>query len=443
MLLPLILYGVLLSLAIFAPIRWALVAYLMLSTVDFFTANAGVGVLNAAKGLLWPLILLWRLREFGGHARIVIAPVAWLILVGYAAIASMWSLFPLSAVKLVGEMTGSFLICMVFMRAAKGGFLTPRSAVYAAIGCIGIATLRMAFIRTIGNVFAQSGGDSADRFTAFTSAQAFAALMVAFYCVALCSKSLLPWVRLALGATIAVVIFLDGSRLWLIAMTVATLVALLISETSSWAKIFSLAGVVLAVILAIAAAGPIVNFLRGFHQYRIAAAIVSAYEGNQKDSGLGTFRFRRQLDARALKMLDASSLTEWVFGHGTSNGRLLNGNFMHGIGDPNRAVHNEWLRILYEWGIIGSIVWLLFVGSLMMYAYKGVKLDPLGYARPLFSYVPAFCIGVTGENILAGAGHAENIGMLLLIGMAGMAYRTRLRTPETFSGKWAPVLAAR
>jgi hypothetical protein len=88
-------------------------------------------------------------------------------------------------------------------------------------------------------------------------------------------------------------------------------------------------------------------------------------------------------------------------------------------------------------------VWLLFVGSLMMYAYKGIKLDALGYARPLFSYVPAFCIGVTGENILAGAGHAENIGMLLLIGIACIAYRTRARMPESFIGRRTPALVAR
>jgi hypothetical protein len=31
---------------------------------------------------------------------------------------------------------------------------------------------------------------------------------------------------------------------------------------------------------------------------------------------------------------------------------------------------------------------------------------------------------VTGENIIAGAGHAENVGLLVLIGIAAMAYRT-------------------
>jgi hypothetical protein len=59
-----------------------------------------------------------------------------------------------------------------------------------------------------------------------------------------------------------------------------------------------------------------------------------------------------------------------------------------------------------------------------------MRVDGVGYAKPLLSYVPAFCIGVTGENILAGAGHAENIGILLLIALAGIAYRTRFVRPQ-------------
>ena len=37
------------------------------------------------------------------------------------------------------------------------------------------------------------------------------------------------------------------------------------------------------------------------------------------------------------------------------------GTFARGIGDPNRAVHNEWLRILYEWGGVGLGLWFVFI----------------------------------------------------------------------------------
>jgi hypothetical protein len=427
MLLPLVLYGVLLSLTFFAPMRIALVAYLMLSVVDFNTANAGIGIFNAARGILCPLVLLWRLREFAGHTRMVTAPIAWLLLILYAAIASLWSLFPLSAIKLVGEMAGSFLICMVFLRAAKGGFLTPKIALPLSAGIIFIAILRMTYVQLYGDVFSQASGgmsgDTPDRFTAFTTAQAFAALLTALYAVGITSQTIRFRIRAPLCLTLLMALLFNGSRLWLIALLAASVLALLISEMPAWTKIVGLGAVMLVIIGIVATSDYIIEALEGAHQYRIAAAITAAYEGNQKDTGLGTVILRRKLDSKAWDMIRAGSVLELCFGHGTSNGRLVRGELNKGIGDPNRAVHNEWLRILYEWGIVGLILWLLFVGSLMAYAWDGLKRDKYGFAKPLFIYVPAFCIGVSGENIIAGAGHAENVGLLVLIGIAAVAHR--------------------
>lgn len=425
MLLPLILYAVLLTLAIFAPLRWALVAYIMLSVVDFNTANAGIGIFNAVRGILCPLFLLWRLRDFGGHGPMITAPIAWLMLTGYAAIASVWSLFGLSAIKMVGEMAGSFLICMVFLRASKGGFLTPKTALPITVGIISIAILRTAYIRVAGDVFSKLSGDTPDRFTAFTTGQAFAALLTALFAIALGSKTLRPTTRWLLGLGLVAALLLDGSRLWLIALVVATVVALFISDSQLWAKILGFSAIALGLIVVIAASQQIVDFLQGAHQYRIAAAITAAYEGNERDTGLGTVMLRRRLDAHANEMIKAGTVVQLLFGHGTSNGRLIRGEMNKGIGDPNRAVHNEWLRVMYEWGIVGMILWLLFLASLMAFAYQGLIRDRLGYAKPLFIYLPAFCIGLSGENIIAGAGHAENIGLLVVIGIAAIAHRRK------------------
>jgi hypothetical protein len=423
MLLPLILYSVLLSLAIFAPMRLALVAYLLLSAVDFNTGNSGIGAFNAVKGIVCPLILLWRLRDFGGHGRIVTAPIAWMLLTGYAAVASLWSLFGLSAIKLVGEMSGSFLICMVFLRASKGGFLTPKIALPVTLGIISIALMRTAYIRAAGDVFAKMAGDTPDRFTAFITAQAFASLLTALFAIAVSSRTIRPAIRITLGVVIIAALIVDGSRLWLIAMVAVTLLALVISDAPVWLRILGMGAILLAVLGVVAASQTIIDLLQGAHEYRIAAAITAAYTGNEKDTGLGTVVLRRQLDARAIEMIRTGSVAQLLFGHGTSNGRLVPGQLSKGIGDPNRAVHNEWLRIMYEWGVVGIIFWLLFIGSLMVYAYEGLKRDRYGFAKPLFVYVPAFCIGVSGENIIAGAGHAENIGLLLVIGIAAIAHR--------------------
>jgi hypothetical protein len=438
MLLPLILYGVLLSLTFFAPLRLAMVAYLLLSVVDFNTANAGIGVLNATRGLVCPVILMWRLREFAGHGRITLAPIAWLLLIFYAAIASIWSLFTLSAIKLVAEMAGSFLIAMVFLRASKGRYLTPEIALPAGVGVILIAAVRMTYIQLYGDVFSSASGgmsgDTPDRFTAFTTAQAFAALLTALYAIAVTSRTISIYIRAPLCLGIIIALLFNGSRLWLIALIVATVLGLLVSEAPTWFKIVGLGAIMLAMIGVVAASELIIDALQGAHQYRIAAAIVAAYEGNEKDTGLGTVVLRRHLDTRALELIERGNVLQLCFGHGTSNGRMIVGDINRGIGDPNRSVHNEWLRILYEWGFVGIILWLLFIGSLLTYAANGLKRDSLGFAKPLFIYVPAFCIGVSGENIIAGAGHAENIGLLLVIGIAAIAHRSKAVNPKPVSG---------
>jgi hypothetical protein len=414
--LPLALYVTLLAAAVLAPLRWAIASYLVLSTVDFYTGYSGIGILNALKGLAYPVFLLWRLRAYSGHGRTIVAPVAWLLLTSYVSIASFWSVFPLSAAKLVGEMIGSFLICLAFLRATKGGYLTPSVVLPVTFGAIAVAILR--------SLFAPNYGDSPDRFTGFTSAQTFAALLAALFALALCSGGLKLWVRVTAGVTIAAAMVLNGSRVWLLGMLVMLALALAISAAPAWLKICSVGLSVLMCVAVVAGSDRVLGFLAlESRSNRVAAIITALYEGDRKASGLGTFLFRRQLNERTLTAVESSSASQLLFGHGTSNGRFLLGELSRGIGDPNRAVHNEWLRILYEWGIVGLLIWLAFIGSITVFAWRGIRMDPRGYAKPLFVYLPAFWLALVGENILAGAGHAENIGFILLLAIAAIAYR--------------------
>jgi O-antigen ligase len=278
-------------------------------------------------------------------------------------------------------------------------------------------------------------GDTPDRFTAFTTAQGFAALLTALYAIGISSSTISLRLRAPLCAGLITALLFNGSRLWMIALLTSSVLALLISSVPAWRKIVGLGAVMLALLGMVAASGFIIDALAGMHQFRIAAIITAAYEGNQKDTGLGTVILRRHLDAKAWDMIRAGSVLDLCFGHGTSNGRLVRGELNKGIGDPNRAVHNEWLRILYEWGFVGIILWLLFIGSLMVYAYQGLKRDKYGFAKPLFLYVPAFCIGVSGENIIAGAGHAENIGLLMVVGIAAIAHRIKPAPQQRSAGE--------
>jgi hypothetical protein len=417
--LPVILFCVLFAIAIFAPLRWSLVAYIMLSAVDFYSGDNSIGIMNAMKGIGYPIVLLWRLKHYAGHGKVVLAPVAWLLLVIYAGIAGFWSLFPFSAMKLTVEMFGSFLICLAFMRATKAGFLTPSSIlVPATIGVLAIGVMR--------SVFLPNWGDSPYRFTGFTTAQGYASLLAALFAMALGARTLRSFVRWAVCLTLFTAVVLDGSRIYVIGLILSTVVALLVSYSRPWLKIMGVSSIVLLVVALAAEKDVLLHLIaEGARMNRVADTINAVYEGNMRSTGVGTVMFRRNLYQRAFKAIGESSLLELTFGHGTSNGRLLLGVLVRS-GDANRAVHNEWLRILYEWGGVGLGLWFVFIFSVIAYAFQGVRRDRLGYARPLLIFIPAFLAGFSTENILAGAGHAENIGFVLLAALATVSHRKRI-----------------
>jgi hypothetical protein len=429
--LPLVLYFILLAIAFFAPLRWSIVAFIMISAVDFYSDNTGVGVLNAVKGIGYPIVLLWRLKKYAGHGKVIVAPVAWIVFVCYVAAASFWSIFPLSAVKLVIELSASFVIGLAFMRASKGGYLTPaKILIPATLGVLLIGVLRTTFLPW--------WGDSPSRFSGFTTAQAYASLLASLYALSLGTKNQHPLIRWGLCAMLFAATVADGSRIWVIGLLMSTVVGLLVSNTGTWLKIFGLAAIVLFVVAAIAAKEPIIRFIaQSARSNRVADTITAVYEGNSRSTGLGTYEFRRGLYQHTIDALEASTVVELAFGHGTSNGRILRGTLAKGVGDPNRAVHDEWLRILYEFGFLGLAIWVTFIGSIVMFAYQGIRKDPNGNSKPLLIYLPAFLGGLSTENIIAGAGHAENLGFILLIGIAAISHRARTRyvsLPEAFVG---------
>ncbi len=418
---PIGIYAILFVIAVVAPLRWSLIAYLILSTLDLgvTAAHPNIGRFNAAKGMVLPIYLLWRLRDQAGHSRVTLAPIAWCGLVVYAAIAASWSLYPMYGIKLVGHMLGSFIICLVFMRATKAGYITPKAVLPVAIGVLAIATIKT-------TVMPWWGGEP-ERFTAFASAQSFAAFLTAMYCIAMCATTLRLPVRIALCVALGGAVLLDGSRIYILGIIIAILFSLLISESETWVKMCSFAVAIILLALVVAEGDTVMQMIASKAQSnRIANAITAGYKGDVKGTGLGTYRLRRELDSRAIDALRQSNTEQILFGHGTSNAVTLVGGLAHAP-DPNRCLHDEWLRIMYEWGLVGLILWLTFFCSIAVYAVRGFRIDSLSYAKPLLIYLPAFVLGLTGENIIAGAGNDVSVGFLLLIGFASISHRIYAR----------------
>lgn len=415
----LILDLVLLAIAVFGPLRWAFIAYLLLSTIDFPGEKTAVGMLNTAKGLIVPLYLMWRLRDYSGHRTPIAAPIAWMALIAYTGIAAFWSIFPLSALKMVGHMAGLLLICLVLARATKGGFLSTESIVPLILGSIALGGLRL--------FLAPHWADEPDRFTSFTTAQGFAAFLSSLFCFALCSRAMRTSVRICMCSILMLALLFNGSRIWFAGILVAILLAFVIAEFRPWVKICGVGFATVAVTLLVWERSALIGVLRDDAQSnRIAAAITALYEGDTTSTGLGTLNFRRGIDAAGIARIEDSSVLELIFGHGTSNGAVITGSLYKsysGYADPNRMMHDDWLRIFYEWGLVGFALWCTFVGSIALFAYEGVRLDRNGNAAPLLVYLPAFLIAFAGENFLAGAGSAATNGLLLSIAFATISHR--------------------
>ena len=423
---PIVLYVLLFVVTLFAPLRWGIVGYLLLSNIDLGSLNASIGVLNAIKAMVLPVFLLWRLRAYAGHGKVISAPIAWGLLIFYAAIASTWSLFPSYAIKLIGHMIGSLVICMVLLRASKGGYLNQRTVLPVALGTLAIAAIHWRFLH--------NWGGEPERFTTFAGAQSFAALITALYCAVLSFKKIQWPLRLTLCTVLAASVIVNGSRIWIIGLCLSTFAALLVSKVQSWMKLVTAGAALVAVAVLLSEAGPLMELIdHSASSNRIAAALSAAYAGNSKSTGLGTFNLRHELFRRTVAAIEGGSTAEFLFGHGTCNGAIITATLSKNP-DPNRALHDEWLRAIYEWGFTGLALWIWFIASLFFYAIKGAQRhDHSGYAKSLLIYLPAFALGLTGENIIAGAGNAVSVGLLMLIAFASISHRqAQRRSPARF-----------
>jgi hypothetical protein len=329
-------------------------------------------------------------------------------------------LFPQSGLKLVGHLVGSAMIAFVFIRATKGGFLTASLVLPVTIG-----TLALGALCTYG--FHGLWGDDPNRFTSFMPAQGYASFLAALYCIALTGKGLDVRLRVVLCSALAVALMLNGSRIWFTGILLASILALLISDGQVWLKLIT--GLLMTTLIAvlIAMPGQAIRFLaKDAATNRIASAVTAAYTGNNRSTGLGTLNFRREVYRLALQRIGESTPVQLLIGRGTCNGAVITGSLFYGYSkynDPNRMFHNEWLRVLYEWGLIGSACWLAFMGSIIKLAWVGCRYDKGGSARPLLVYLPAFMVGLWGENILAGAGSAVSVGFLWAVALATMSHR--------------------
>ncbi len=420
-----VVFWVFLPVVLFAPNKWAVLAWFLMGNLDAsggqFEATAAFGAINAAKALVLPVYLIWRLRAQRGSfllsstwARVWIAFIVWV------AIASLWSPFPVSAAKAVAYLVGLGIGLVVFERSGRAGILDARFIAGALAGTLALGVIQHFVFRGEGYGFELTG----IRFTAFVGAQGYAGGLVALLCAVLWIERLLPSVRAVLASSILVAMFFNGSRTW----AIGAALALVVSSAVAFSRrpIFALTiAVVLPslVLIATIAFGPS-SLVEGDHAAGRITSAIQAISGS--DEGLGSIQnvaYRYGIWRGVIAELQDSGSRELFFGHGTSSTaevgiRAAPYVFATKSLDANRVAHNEWLRAIHEWGLLGAALWslaygLLVAGSIRMYIRKrSIKF------LPLLSYLPAFTLATLAENVLVGAGAATIMGLLLLVGLA-------------------------
>jgi hypothetical protein len=400
-----------------------------------FASTGAFGWINVAKGVGIPLFLWWRLRRYPTAALLTIPARLWIALAAYAAVASLWTPFPIAGAKLVGNMIGLLLTVVVLEKAARGGMLNAR-----------ILTLFIAFSLMLGVVqtyvfggviYGYDGPDEPVRFSSFIHAQQYSAILVAFLAVVLWGPQFSQRRRLLLMIVIAAALGLNGSRTWFIgAAFVLSVYCWLHFRQVALLMTFGFSAACLGM-LALLNFVPSAFDLEGETPGRMVAtakAIISGTDTAQR-AGLRNLSFRLIVYDNVIHELQTGSPAELLFGHGTSSGGALairifpyvyNADHL----DANRTIHDEWLRALYEWGIIGIVLLVSVFATLLfglVHLYRKAVWKPPSAA--VLSFLPAFLAALSTENVLAGAGNALAFSIAILIAMLWAPIPSSVRHP--------------
>jgi hypothetical protein len=155
-------------------------------------------------------------------------------------------------------------------------------------------------------------------------------------------------------------------------------------------------------------------------------------QDTSQNTGLANLNFRLTIYRNVMDELRAARASALIFGHGTSSGgnvvlQVYPQSYKADRLDANRAVHNEWLRVLYEWGLIGlALITAVFCTMIIgLIKYHSSSIEKLG-SSAAFSFLPAFLIALSTENLLAGAGNAATLSLAFVIALTWSPRLSRL-----------------
>jgi hypothetical protein len=405
---------------LFLPMRWALLCLVILGNCDInpadFASATSVGFENAVKAGVLPLILLLRLSfkpliQVGWR----LPHKAWVALVLYAALAASWSDFRLSALKMIVYLADYFLLFTLLSYAWKEGLINGRLIRLATWLVLLLAALQT---YVLGNPL----GGLEDRFTSFTSPQYFATYLVAVLAILVFSEEGGPLhYGLTCGAVLTAIL-LSGSRF----IFVSTIFLFLIAQVhfahkgpSAPTFMAVLHRIVLAGALIVLTVALLIPYSPSAH-LREFFDVLSTKNSSIED--MVNVGWRLGMYSKIVDSLEHRNTMQLLVGTGTSSGAYLRmeyepGRYSKDEIDGNRVVHDEFLRAIYEWGIVGLTLLVCFLASTVVGCFRKAAAHHRG-ALALLAVLPAIILALAVENMLAAAISAGGIGIVLILSYA-------------------------
>jgi hypothetical protein len=326
-------------------------------------------------------------------------------------------------VKLVGNMIGILLMLIVMEKSARNGLFNARTINLLVLFSLGLGVVQTYYFG--GAAYGFDGPGQPVRFSSFVAAQQYAAFLVAFFAAVLWQLESSLRVRIPLCAAICAALALNESRTWFFGAVLVLAVYLCLSFRRVFATTAFVFAAATLFVLLVLNFSPLQMDVVGDTSSRIAATLTAILTGEDTSNhvGLANLNFRLAIYEDSFQDLRTSSARELLLGHGTSSGgnvilRVYPGAYKPDRLDPNRAIHNEWIRALYEWGILGlSLLTAAFTalvfGLISNYRSEGGKTR----TSAVISFMPAFLIAFSTENILAGAGNAVTMSLAVILAL--------------------------
>ena len=429
----------LLVLVALQPFRFSLsvIAFLLLTNLDmsgvWFDSSTAVGWENAIKSVVLPAWLLargwWMLTRtatIGAFLRRIVTTPAfgiWLSLVFYVAVASLRSPAPLSAVKMVGALTSHTVVFLALSAGYLAGRIKQSHLAWTVLLMILIGALQSL---VLAGTYESHASILWSRFTSFASPQSFAMGIVTIATMLLWSRRWSTFEKAAGIAVVFGVLLLNGSRIGFLG-AVASFPIWLTAKPSARRL------TVLALILVAAAAIFSFNQATGYWaESRLGEATAALDSESGGVETVSTFAWRRHIYECTWDEIRSRSTRELILGSGTSSAILLDGICVDESklqANPNRLLHSEWLRVLYEFGLGGFALLAGLVFILLRTAWqawtpwktRGMAIsESIG---PLASITPLLFLAFSFENVLQAAGTpgATAFALILAQGAAGSA----------------------